>query len=148
MDVMYPDALAATKAAVPDIEPEEVPGGHSGCGGLDVLDGKDASKVRASAAVVVPLPAKDHRSSRDLAQAVAAQLVKKGWQRDKDSGNTPPGPDDDTVKIDLKKPGVQGHIAITATARPEDENDPSKGKWHEVTTDALTDCLRNPEWKG
>ncbi|WP_263166677.1 hypothetical protein [Streptomyces sp. SCSIO ZS0520] len=146
MDAMYPDALAATKAAVPGIEVEELPGGNTECGGADVLDGKDASKLRASAAIRIPLETSDTRTSRELVNAVADQLAKRQWRKDPSERTTPPGHEDGAL-LQMKKSGVRGLIEITAFPTPEESGE--KGEtWQTLLTNVITDCLRNPEWKG
>ncbi len=79
-DAMYPDAKAATEAALPGVEVEQLTRDTTECGGLDISADKDASKLSAYVTVGGEVDADDRRSLADLVRAVGARLVDQGWR--------------------------------------------------------------------
>ena len=142
MDAMYPDALSAMKATMPQVEVEEIPGGQTNCGGLDVVDSKDASKLKASAAVRLPGDPSDKRSADTVVNEVVTHLRDKGWEIVSREPTTPPGHTDGVLKY-MKKPGVSGIAEISSYPFRL-----TSGKISQtLNTKVITDCLRNPDWQ-
>lgn len=141
MDAMYPDALSAMKATMPDIEPEESSGGSYECGGWDFIDSKDASKLKAVADIRVPGDPTDTRQPGVLVETAVNHLTKKGWKIDTRENAHPPAESDEAVKY-LQKPGASGFISVSASPFKL-----TSGKISQtLTAQVITDCLRNPDW--
>ncbi len=142
MDAMYPDALSAMKATMPGIEPEESSGGSYECGGWDFIDSKDASKLKAVADIRIPGDPTDTRQSDALVDAAVNHLTKKGWKIDTREDAHPPAESEEVIKY-LQKPGASGFISVSAAPFKL-----TSGKISQtLTTQVITDCLRNPDWK-
>ncbi|MFD6042247.1 hypothetical protein ACFWG7_13070 [Streptomyces koyangensis] len=152
-DAMYPDAKAATEAALPGVEVEQLTRDTTECGGLDISADKDASKLSAYVTVGGEVDADDRRSLADLVRAVGARLVDQGWRAQIPDrsvvGGESPAPEgelaltensEEAAEMSLRKADVHGWVKIRA--------DVVEGfDWREVTTSVATKCLRNSEWK-
>ncbi|WP_328318168.1 hypothetical protein [Streptomyces sp. NBC_00388] len=141
MDLMYPDALKAVKSTLPREEIQEVPGGNTECGGSDVVDGKDASKLIATSTVRVGTRPAEHRKSVALVDQVAARLKSMGWRAESGRPTTSPG-EPGGVERQMKKPDVDGTAIISAAPFRL-----TSGKISQtVAVQVVTGCLRNPAW--
>lgn len=142
MDAMHPGVLAAMKPAMPDVEPEERSNGNTDCGGPDLTDGKDASKIKSSHIIDLIGPSSDRRSPEELLSGVVSRLTSQdGWQADERRVISPAGHPDGVVQH-LKKPGA-GVVIITASPfrTTSGEIIPS------LTANIVTDCLWNPKYQ-
>ncbi|WP_431043793.1 hypothetical protein ACQUSR_19140 [Streptomyces sp. P1-3] len=140
MDALYPDAKKAVKATMPDGDIEEIAGGQTECGGPDIIDSKDASKLLANAAIRVPGKPEDKRSAARLVEEVVDSLRSQGWTIEPGQ-NTPPGHSDGVTR-NARKPGVSGMVEVTAYPFRL-----TSGKISQtLIADVITGCLRNPKW--
>ncbi|WP_371537428.1 hypothetical protein OG217_21345 [Streptomyces sp. NBC_01023] len=141
MDLMYPDALKAVKSSLPKEEVQEVPGGTTECGGSDVVDGKDASKLIATSTVRVGARPTEQRKPAALVGQVAARLQSTGWKPESGRPTTPPG-EPGGVERQMKKPDVDGTAIVSAAPIRL-----TSGKISQtVAVQVVTGCLRNPAW--
>lgn len=127
MDAMYPDALSAMKATMPDIEPEESSGGSYECGGWDFIDSKDASKLKAVADIRMPGDPTDTRQSDALVETTVNYLTKQGWKIDTRKDAHPPAESDEVITY-LQKPEPPASSASPlrlSSSRPEKSHRPS-----------------------
>ncbi|MBT2451338.1 hypothetical protein J7F03_30565 [Streptomyces sp. ISL-43] len=142
MDAMYPGVLDAMKPAMPGVEPQESSNGNSECGGPDLLDGKDGSKVVSSHVVSLIGLASDQRSPEELTSGVVSRLTsQEGWQLEQRSDSSLVGHPGGVLKY-VKKPGV-GTVMISAYQFKTTSGDAIPKLYANI----VTDCLRNPEWQ-
>ncbi|MHC8562213.1 hypothetical protein ACW23B_12250 [Streptomyces albidoflavus] len=152
-DAMYPDAKAATEAALPGVEVEQLTRDTTECGGLDISADKDASKLSAYVTVGGEVDADDRRSLADLVRAVGARLVDQGWR-----AQIP-----DRSVVGGESPAPEGELALTENSSEAAETSLRNAactvgwqfgpRWwkgvdrREVTTSVAAKCRRNTEWK-
>lgn len=142
MDAMHPAVLEAMRPAMPGIEPQESSNGNSECGGPDLLDGKDGSKLVSSHVVSLIGPASDQRSPEELTGGVVSRLTsQEGWQLEQRSDSTLDGHPGGVLKY-VKKPGA-GTVMISAYQFKTTSGEAVPKLYANI----VTDCLRNPKWQ-
>ncbi|MFG2999292.1 hypothetical protein [Streptomyces sp. NPDC048340] len=141
LDAMLPGVREAMKPAMPEIEPQEELRGNADCGGPDVLDGKDASKVKSTFDVDLTGVASDGRSPEELASGVVSRLTGQGgWQAGQRPDSTPVGKPDGVIKY-VDKPGSGTVMVIAYPFKTT-----SGAVIPKLSAVIETDCLRNPKY--
>lgn len=134
---LSPDAKAAVQAAMPGREIDEQSKGDTDCGGPDVLDGKNASKIIKGSDIEAVGDPSDGRPLTDVVAMAAAHLKSKGWEidpRQRAAGD---------VTQTFKKAALAGAVHIKASSFRL-----ASGKAVPIlTATVLTDCLPNPGYQ-
>ncbi|UQA93735.1 hypothetical protein [Streptomyces halobius] len=132
------DPVAALKATMPGVEIDEDPGSDANCGGPDFVDSRDASKIYSAVSYEAVGDTSEHRSPSELANKAVDYLTDKGWKVKRRSH------EGKERSATLSKHGVAGTAELLAW--------PSRlrsGKDVPILrANLVTDCLRNPDWKG
>ncbi|MGW5847055.1 hypothetical protein ACWFQ8_03645 [Streptomyces sp. NPDC055254] len=141
LEAMLPSVEEAMRLAMPGIEPQQGSMGNADCGGPDLLDGKDASKQRATYNIDLTGLASDGRSPEELASGVVSRLKSQGgWTAGERQDGTPVGYPDGVIKY-LEKAGAGGVMIIAHPFKTT-----SGAVIPKLTAVIDTDCLRNPKY--
>ncbi|MEU7603090.1 hypothetical protein AB0B78_06280 [Streptomyces sp. NPDC040724] len=137
LEAMLPGVRDAMKPAMPGVEPQEGLRSNADCGGPDLLDGKDASKVKSTFDVDLTGAAPDGRSSEELASGVVSRLTaQEGWKVDRERKVAPA----EVVEY-VRKSGA-GIVMISAYTFKTTSGEVIP----KLTASIVTDCLRNPKY--
>ncbi|MFJ3722034.1 hypothetical protein ACIPYQ_05605 [Streptomyces sp. NPDC090045] len=141
LEAMLPGVRDAMKPAMPGVEPQEGLRSNADCGGPDLLDGKDASKVKSTFDVDLTGVAPDGRSPEELASGVVSRLVSQGeWKAGQRQDTTPVSKPDGVIKY-VDKPGAGSVMVIAYPFKTT-----SGAVIPKLSAVIVTDCLRNPKY--
>ncbi|MFD9307490.1 hypothetical protein ACFWCB_33260 [Streptomyces sp. NPDC060048] len=141
LDAMLPGVRDAMKPAMPDIEPAEGLRDNADCGGPDLTDGKDASKVKSTFDVDLTGVASDGRTPQELASGVVSRLTRQGgWTAGERPDTAPVGKPDGVIKY-VDKPGAGTVMVIAYPFKTT-----SGAVIPKLSAVIVTDCLRNPKY--
>ncbi|TSB16414.1 hypothetical protein [Streptomyces benahoarensis] len=133
-----PDTVGALKAVMPGVEVDELGDSDINCGGSDLVDSKDASRVRSRITYEVVGDAFDRRSPGDLVGETVRRLERKGWKVEPSKRGA------DDVGKTLSRRGTEGEANVGATRFTL-----KSGKDVPILNVlVMTECLHNPHWEG